>query len=121
MHPTRGNGVTWKWLADELRQRIISGELVPEAALPSETQLVRQTGLSRTTVRRALVQLRSEGLVESRRPWGTFVLGGTSTVLGPGDELRSLAAVTITRFSGSVEQYPAGTKVVWVGETPVLI
>ena len=53
-------------LADDLRTKIYAGELVPGERLPSEPELMRAYLVSRTTVRRALLQLIHEGLVQSR-------------------------------------------------------
>ncbi len=65
-------------LSDALRARIASGRAsAPGGVLPSEAELVEQFGASRVTVRKALEQLRSEGLVTSRRGAGWFVAPGT--------------------------------------------
>lgn len=53
----------YRQLADILRDQIASGELGPGAAVPSELTLMQIYGLSRTTVRRSIAELRSEGLV----------------------------------------------------------
>lgn len=53
-------------LADRLRARICSGELGEGEGLPTERELVRQSGLSRATVREALRILEVEGLIEIR-------------------------------------------------------
>jgi DNA-binding GntR family transcriptional regulator len=53
----------YRQLADLLREQIASGELGPGAAVPSELTLMQIHGLSRTTVRRSIAELRSEGLV----------------------------------------------------------
>ena len=63
----------FRQLADLLRRRIESGELGPGDPLPSELRLVQEYGISRTTVRQAIAQLRTEGLVRVERPRGTFV------------------------------------------------
>ncbi|BFU42887.1 hypothetical protein KRMM14A1004_11240 [Krasilnikovia sp. MM14-A1004] len=63
----------FRQLADLLRDRITSGELGPGEPLPSELRLAQEYGLSRTTVRQAIGQLRTEGLVTVERPRGTFV------------------------------------------------
>jgi len=63
----------FRQLADLLRDRITSGDLAPGASLPSELRLAQEYGLSRTTVRQAMAQLRSEGLVIVEPPRGTFV------------------------------------------------
>lgn len=53
----------WRELADELRERIRRGVYPPDTPLPSEVHLVQEFGLSRTTVRRAIAQLKAEGLI----------------------------------------------------------
>ncbi|MGB9250194.1 MAG: winged helix-turn-helix domain-containing protein, partial [Mycobacterium sp.] len=50
-------------LARELRERILSGELVEGTALPAERELVKQTQMSRATVREALRILEVQNLV----------------------------------------------------------
>ncbi|MET8209901.1 FCD domain-containing protein [Streptomyces sp. NPDC005373] len=62
-------------LAADVRERILSGELAEGSALPSERQLVEQTGLSRATVREALRILTVEKLLRIRpgRGGGAFV------------------------------------------------
>ncbi len=54
-------------LATSLRESILGGDLVEGALLPTEREMVTQTGLSRGSVREALRMLEVEGLVESRR------------------------------------------------------
>lgn len=70
--PTADRAV-FRQLADILRSRIESGELAPGDPLPSELRLAEDYGISRTTVRQAVAQLRTEGLVRVDRPRGTFV------------------------------------------------
>lgn len=60
-------------LADLLREQIRSGELAPGARLPAESRLASSHGVGRDTVRDALAILRNEGLVVTRRPYGTTV------------------------------------------------
>lgn len=62
-------------LANEIRERILSGEYPEGAALPPERELVIQTRMSRTTVREALRILEVQGLVRIRagRAGGAFV------------------------------------------------
>jgi GntR family transcriptional regulator len=63
----------FRQLADLLRDQITSGGLAPGESLPSELRLAQEYGISRTTVRQAIGQLRTEGLVTVDRPRGTFV------------------------------------------------
>lgn len=62
-------------LADELRERILSGEFPEGTALPPERELVVQTQMSRTTVREALRILEVQDLVRIKtgRSGGAFV------------------------------------------------
>lgn len=68
-------------LASELRRQILSRQLPPGASLPTERELVTQTGLSRGSVRDALRILESESLVVTRP--GRY---GGSVANKPGDE-----------------------------------
>jgi len=63
-------------LADVLREQILDGQLDVGASLPSERELAQQSGLSRATVREALLILEVEGLVATRvgRHGGTEVM-----------------------------------------------
>jgi GntR family transcriptional regulator, transcriptional repressor for pyruvate dehydrogenase complex len=67
-------------LARELRERILSGELAEGTALPAERELVKQTQMSRATVREALRILEVQNLVRVRagRAGGAFVQHPTS-------------------------------------------
>lgn len=60
-------------LAAILRGKIENGEWRPHDRLPSESELERTYGVSRTVVRQALGLLSTEGLLHSRKGKGTFV------------------------------------------------
>jgi DNA-binding GntR family transcriptional regulator len=62
----------WKQLAAILRDRITSGELT--GRMPSERTLTQEYGLAHGTVRKAIAQLRDEGLVETVAGLGTYVI-----------------------------------------------
>ena len=47
-------------LADDLRERILRGDFPEDTALPPERELVKQTQMSRATVREALRRLRPD-------------------------------------------------------------
>ncbi len=59
-------------IADDLRRRLEAGEFA-ERLLPSEADLGAAYDASRITVRKALVVLREDGLISSRRGVGWFV------------------------------------------------
>lgn len=60
-------------IADDLRARVERGEFSAGRVLPSEAELSGAYEVSRVTVRRALDQLREEGLVSSRQGFGWLV------------------------------------------------
>ncbi|MCR8723725.1 FadR/GntR family transcriptional regulator [Frigidibacter sp. ROC022] len=60
-------------IADQIREKILSGEAQPGRQLPSERDLAQSLGVSRPTVREALIALEVAGLVEVRVGVGAFV------------------------------------------------
>lgn len=60
-----------------MKARVLAGEYATGRVLPSEAVLSAEFGVSRVTVRKALEQLRDEGLVDSRQGFGWFVAGDT--------------------------------------------
>ncbi|OEV14089.1 FadR/GntR family transcriptional regulator [Streptomyces nanshensis] len=66
-------------VAEQIEERILSGDLPPGSRLPGERDLVSQFAVGRSTVREALRVLQSAGLVRSRPgdPLGAEVLGVT--------------------------------------------
>lgn len=67
----------YRQLAAEIRDRIALGEFGDSGALDSESCLSTRHGVSRATVRRALTDLRDQGLVESRHGAGWFISGSS--------------------------------------------
>jgi GntR family transcriptional repressor for pyruvate dehydrogenase complex len=61
-------------VAATLSEEIESGRLAEGDRLPTEVELVKQLGVSRTVVREALSRLRNAGLIEPRQGIGVFVL-----------------------------------------------
>ena len=68
----RSSEPSYKQLSNQLRDMIISGEIGPGEALPSLAQMVTETGLSMSTVQRAVRVLVSEGLVVTVPGRGMF-------------------------------------------------
>ncbi|MCO5216501.1 MAG: GntR family transcriptional regulator [Thermomicrobiales bacterium] len=62
-------------IATRLEQRIAAGEFPIDSQLPNERELASTYATSRTTVRQALSVLEKSGILERRRPDGTFVRG----------------------------------------------
>lgn len=97
-------GTLYHQILISLRGRIESGEIGVGDRLPSEADLVREFGVSRTTARRALDELRREGLVRREPGRGTFLAS---------PRLRSNLAY-LHSFSEEIERwgYTPGTRLI---------
>jgi GntR family transcriptional regulator len=85
-----GTGVTrYLQVYTVLSQALSEGNIGAGEALPSEPTLVREYGVSRTTVRRALARLAAEGSIVRRRGSGTFARGRLERSASP----RQVAAI----------------------------
>ena len=65
----------YRQIAAWLRGRIESGELQPGKKIPSETDLIGEFGVARTTARRAVKLLRDEGWITTTAGRGSYVAG----------------------------------------------
>jgi DNA-binding FadR family transcriptional regulator len=63
----------YRQIADQIRALVKTGEFVPGSRLPPERDLARDLGVSRPSVREALIALEIEGLVEVRIGSGIYV------------------------------------------------
>lgn len=63
----------WQSICDTLREELAQGAFPAGARLPTEAELAQRFDVNRHTIRRALSQLATEGLVQSRRGAGVFV------------------------------------------------
>lgn len=60
-------------IMEDLRTKILNGDLKPEQQLPTEVELAEQSGVSRITSKRALIELEREGLIYRKRGSGSYV------------------------------------------------
>jgi GntR family transcriptional regulator len=65
----------YRRLLEGLRGAIESGSYRPGDLIPPELEIARQNGISRHTVRQAVMELTREGLLRRERGRGTFVVG----------------------------------------------
>ena len=124
-----GDRAVYKQIADVLRSRMASGELGPGSRLPSEHELVEVYGVARGTVRQAIVQLRSEGLIDSVHGVGSFVREREPAVLLRTDRPgRSLQLVPEPEDDPSsdrdgpgvpVDEEPVHVATTWLGRVTV--
>ena len=68
----------YRQIAGQLRTLITQGEFVPGSRLPAERDLAKQLGVSRPSVREALIAMEVEGWVEVRTGSGVYVLDRSS-------------------------------------------
>jgi GntR family transcriptional regulator len=72
-------------IVNALRRRIADGTYPPGSVLPSETQLIKEFGVSRPTVVRALDTLKLRGEIDREHGRGSFVKAVAGTAAGDRD------------------------------------
>lgn len=68
----------YRQIAEILRRRIASGQYRPDTRIPTESELVEEFEVARTTARRAVSVLREDGLIYTVPNRGSYVTGQTS-------------------------------------------
>ena len=58
----------------DLEKKILNNEYPPQTLLPSENQLIKIYGVSRETIRKALMQLNNVGYIQKKQGKGSIVL-----------------------------------------------
>lgn len=74
-------------------EAILRGDYRADGKLPTETELAARFNVSRPTVREALSRLRSDGIVESRRGAGSYVVKLPATVPAQLTPIESVADI----------------------------
>src|SRR5680860_1103527 len=91
-------------IADELRSRITTGAIAEGERLPSENQLATRYATTRTTVRKALALLRSEGHLVSEQGRGVFVRPRPDVhMVGTGEAYSERRKTGVTNFNAEVQ------------------
>lgn len=97
-------------VSDDLRRRILEGNLNVGDRLPSEVELTRQYSVSRTVIREAIATLRYENLVEARQGAGVFVRNnqpGNTLPFSQLDYARISSIIEILELRAAVEMEAA--------------
>lgn len=66
----------WQQVEEDIAGDILTGRLSPKTQLPKEADLMERFGVGRHTIRRAISNLESRGLVQVEQGRGTFVREG---------------------------------------------
>ena len=88
-------------LVNRLERAIEVGELKDGERLPSERQLAKQLGLSRTTVVNSYRELESRGLIRGHVGRGTFVCASSEAIDAPFAWRGKVSAETALLSNGS--------------------
>jgi GntR family transcriptional regulator len=81
----------YELVRETLRRAIAAGETGPGGVLPTEAELCARHAASRTTIRRALLALRAQGIVQSRQGSGWTVDSKHLAPTAPRFRVRSTA------------------------------
>lgn len=81
-------------IVDDLRDRILGGDLPNGSRLPAERELAEEYGVSGATVREAVRVLSTVGLVSVRHGAGSFVTAESDTMIG-------MSIASVVRLAGA--------------------
>ncbi|MDO4938415.1 MAG: GntR family transcriptional regulator [Lachnospiraceae bacterium] len=82
----------WKQLAEQLKERIVTGEYPAGTHFPTVRDLAAEAGVNPNTMQRAMVQLENDGLIITNRTSGRVVTDDRKII----DSTRTLLALERT-------------------------
>ena len=85
-------------IAEHLRERVLAGEFEPGSRLPSEPNLARSLGVSRSSLRSGIAILEEDGVLRRRHGSGTYV---TDKLLLSNDLSRNFSVSAAIEATGS--------------------
>ena len=94
-------------LCEQMRQRIISGQLDTDIRLPPSRTLATELAISRSTVVTAYEQLVAEGYIEGRRGAGYFVRELAGVDYSRQKSVTSLTAIPLTAANSLTTDIPS--------------
>lgn len=120
-----GKQPLYSMVYESIKREISEGYLKPGALLPTEQELEDRFQVSRTTVRKAISQLRDEGYLRVRQGYGTTVLDVTtiqklSQISSITETLRSEGhTVTVRSMSITLVNTPEHLQCYFPADTPL--
>ena len=103
----------YRKISEDIADKIKKGEYTAGAMLEPERKLMEAYGVERTTVRRALELLVSEGLIVKKAGLGTFVSDGKSIPVVKKEATQKVASEKTKpakKFAGYLKIYNIKTK-----------
>ena len=85
----------YEQIIDEIKRRIVRGELNPGEKLPSQRKMARKVEVNPNTIQRAYREMENMNLVETKRGLGTFIKDDNSVIK---DISQEMANSTIEKF-----------------------
>lgn len=107
-------------IARHLVDAIQTGQYEPGDLLPSESQMIKAYGVSQTTVRQAVAELRAMGLAHSQHGKGTIVRGNTLPPMVYDRSIQRAGKSWLLPFSPEAEP-PAVTRIILDGPAAELL
>jgi GntR family transcriptional regulator len=99
----KSNVPIFRQIADQIREAVDAGVYQPEEALPSLRALAVEIRVNPNTVQRAYDELDREGVIESRRGLGVFVVDQRRLVVGSRAEKKVARLLKDAVATGSAE------------------
>jgi DNA-binding FadR family transcriptional regulator len=109
----QGGGKLYRKIVQAIVADITAGRYSIGERLPAERDLTERFGVSRPTIREAMIALEMQGLVEARKGSGVFVLATSSS---SGDEELDIGAFEITEARRLIEGEVAAVAATDIGE-----
>lgn len=89
-------------VAEKIQAEIIRSNLAPGEKLGTELELAAYYGVSRSTIRQALISLENAGLIERLHGRGTFVAEKRASRSGGGSNVHVIVPYLSTSFTGRI-------------------
>ncbi|GAB3989910.1 GntR family transcriptional regulator [Actinoallomurus acanthiterrae] len=105
-------------IVQTIRRRIEDGTYPPGSMLPSETQMIREYGVSRPTVVKALDTLKLRGVIEREHGRGSFVKASLGTAEDHQRPTRPLLDEPLSGALVTLDRRPAPASVAALLEVP---
>lgn len=96
----------YEYIANQLKQSILTGTLLPGDKLPSESEICSTYNVSRPSARNAIGALAAQGLVETKKGKGSFVR--TQHEPSPTFSLQEISRIDLFEFRRILETESAG-------------